>query len=387
MPKVLIDCDAFFASCEQARNPSLKEKAVLVSGPTGTRSVVSSASYPAKTSGVKAGMSPYEASKLCKEAIFTSGDFAYYVSVNRMLELQLRSMGLHVETSSIDEFFVDIDATFEKAVHLMSDFAGWTSLNLGITVSIGIAPTRILAKLASEIVKPCGITTLRPEDLPGSILGYEANRLLGIGKATALHLSSQGIVTLGQLMRAPDEVLAQYGYDQSSIKALLSGNAEACDPVDDEPPKSISSRMTLNYDTLSDETMHHCMSLLCDHVCCRMGKEGLCAKVITVTARYDDFETHTLTKSIREPIACGYQAAEHAIPMWKKHYIKGRKLRLMGLALSGLSSKTGLMQLPLLSKDKALVDLEEVAMSLRRRFGDQALKTASYLALKAERQI
>lgn len=387
MPKALIDCDAFFASCEQARNPSLRGKAVLVSGPPGTRSVVASASYPAKALGVKAGMSPDEASRLCKEAVITSGDFSYYISVNRMMELRLRGMGLHVETPSIDEFFVDIDATFEKAVHLMSNFAEWTAINLGVTVSIGIAPTRVLAKLASEIVKPHGITVLRPEDLPGSILGLETKRLLGIGKTTASRLSSQGVTTLGQLMHAPDEVLAQYGYDQSSIKDLLSGNLEACDPVDEEPPKSISSRMTLNYDTMSDETMHHCISFLCDHVCCRMGKEGLCAKIITVTARYDDFETHTLTKSIREPIACGYQATEHAIPMWKKHYKQGRKLRLIGLALSGLSPKTGLIQLPLLPKDKALVDLEEVAMSLRRRFGDRALKVASYLALKAERQI
>lgn len=387
MPKALVDCDAFFASCEQAKNPSLKGKMVLVSGPAGSRSVVSSASYAAKKQGVKAGMSPMEAARLCPGAVFLPGDFDLYITYNKAMESKLRSMGLDVEVSSIDEFYVDFVGSYAEAEKSLRLFGGWVEQDLGITVSIGIAPTRTLAKLASEIVKPRGLTVLTPDRLPDSIVHLGVERLLGIGKVTAQYLRSRGVPTLGSLLSAPDKVLSEFGYDRDTIRAVLGG---VCDIVDDEadmPPKSVSSRMTLAFDTDEKEDISHHLRFLCDHVSWRLRRECMCAKVMTVTARYDDFSTSTRSRTLPYYVSYAQQMVEFALPLWDAHFKKGSRLRLIGLGLSGLiPADAGVVETPILPGDRAWQDMSKTMDEIRKRYGSKKLFTGSYLMIDSKRR-
>lgn len=378
MPKALIDCDAFFASCEQAKNPSLAGKSLIIAGAPGTRSVVSSASYPAKRQGVKAGMSPSEAARICPEAIFLSGDFSYYASVHRLMGSKLEALGFAVESSSIDEFYVESTSSYEATVSELRKFAEWVEASIGISVSIGVAPTKILAKLASEIVKPKGLTVLRPDELPCCLDKFGVERLLGIGKATVYFLKSKGILTLGQLRASPEIVLKQLGLSQDSILRLLSGLDEDLIQLGEIPPKSISCRMTLPFDVSDKDTMLHCIHFLSDHVSSRMRKEGMCAKTITITIRYDDFETAQKSKTLCNNIVTGYEVAEFAMPLFESHWDRSRNVRLIGLGLSSLSMYEGsLRQVSLLPEELRKYNLTNALDRIRSRHGNKVISLAS----------
>lgn len=383
MPKALIDCDAFFASCEQSKNPSLKGKSILVSGAPGTRSIVSSASYPAKRKGVKAGMSPAEALRLCPESLIVEGDFSLYSTYNKVMGNKLRTYGFPVEVSSIDEFYVDMDCSFDTASEILAGFADWVRSTLGITVSAGLAPTRTLAKLASEMKKPDGLTVLRPEELPDSISHLGVERLLGIGKVTSKQLKTRGIFRLGDLIRADKLVLDEISYSSETIKAVLSGALEGNPLEPDAPPKSISCRMTLPFDTIDDEMVRHCLNLICDHVSSRLRRQGMAAKRLSVTARYDDFSTSSLTRTFSRSFSSSYQVSELALPLWREHYGAGRPLRMLGICLSMLeSSPEGAGQLPLLREDAARMSATFAIDRIRDRFGDAKLVMGSLLAVR-----
>lgn len=378
MPKALLDCDAFFASCEQARNPSLRGLPVLISGPPGTRSVVSSASYPAKRKGVKAGMPPEKALELCPDAVIVGGDFSYYVSVHRMMESRLRQMGLDVESSSIDEFYADFRGTYSEAESILKGYSSWVESSLGITVSAGIAPTRMLAKLASEIVKPRGLSVLLPEDLPEALDGFAVGRLLGIGKATASFLHLAGIRTLGQLRSAPIELLSQMGLDSRIIGAILSGTLEGTDQDSGLPPKSVSCRMTLPYDVNDQKSLEHCIFYLADRVSSRMRRHRQCARTLTVVLRDPNFVTIHRSVTLSRALYTGFEAAEQALSVFRGLYRSGAKSRLIGLCLSGLSSvEDGGLDLPLLPDDRKRLELTSAMDRIRKRYGDSSLSIAS----------
>jgi len=380
MPKALVDCDAFFASCEQSRNPSLKGKSILVSGAPGTRSIVSSASYPAKVKGVRAGMSPAEALRLCPESIIVEGDFSLYSTYNRLMDSRLRTYGFPVEVSSIDEFYLDMDCSYDEAVKAIKDFASWVRSKLGITVSAGIAPTRTLAKLASEMRKPDGLTVLMPCGLPGSIAHLGVDSLLGVGKVTSSKLKAKGIKVLGDLLSADKMALEGTGYTRDSIRAVLAGTLEGNPAEPNSPPESISCRMTLPYDTTDEDLIFHCLNILCDLVSSRLRKQGLAANRVSVTARYEDYSTSSLTRSFDRSVSTAYHVSELAFPLWREHYNGGKKLRMLGIALSLLGScPEGINQLPLLREDAAKLLVTRAIDRVRNRYGDAKLFMGSLL--------
>lgn len=378
MPKALLDCDAFFASCEQARNPSLRGLPVLISGPPGSRSVVSSASYPAKRKGIKAGMPPEKALELCPNAIIVGGDFRYYLAVHRRMENRLIEMGLDVESSSIDEFYADFSGTYSEAREMLAGYSSWVESALGITVSVGLAPTRVLAKLASEIVKPSGLSVLLPEDLPEALDGFAVEKLLGIGKATSAFLHLSGIRTLGQLRHAPKEVLCQMGLDHSLIRSILSGTADSVEEDIQLPPKSFSCRMTLPYDVDDQQSLEHCIFYLADRVSSRMRRHKQCARTLTIILRAPDFTTINRSTTLKKAIYTGFESAEQALRVFRGIFSPGMRVRLIGFRLSSLSTleEAGL-DLPLLPADRKFLELTSAIDLIRSRYGDSALSIAS----------
>lgn len=378
MPKALIDCDAFFASCEQAKNPALSGLPVAVAGPPGSRSVVSSASYPAKRLGIKAGMAPEEAIRLCPEVVFVQGDFNHYFSVHKQMEAKLQSFGYAVEAFSIDEFYMDFPTSYQNAEEILKGFSSWVEEKIGISVSAGIAPNRTLAKLASEIHKPKGLTVLLPSDLPERLDDLKVGRLLGIGKVTSAYLMKRGIHTLGQLRRCPDTILNQIGYSSRYINALLSGTDEDSSFLLLDEAKSISCRMTLSFDTCSVEFILHCLRFLSDKVSSRMRKQKLRSRTVAVIIRYDDFSTLRRAATFKESIRTSYDAYDRAIPVFLRHYEPGRKVRLIGLELTGFERDDAFVQPPILFEDIKRASLTLALDGIRSRHGNDSIRFASH---------
>lgn len=323
-------------------------------------------------------MPPEKALELCPDAVIVGGDFSYYLSVHRMMESRLKDMGLDVESSSIDEFYADFSGTYSEARCILAGYSSWVESSLGITVSAGIAPTRMLAKLASEIVKPRGLSVLQPEDLPEALDSFAVERLLGIGKATASFLHLAGIRTLGQLRSAPREVLGQMGLDSRIISSILAGTLEGTDQDSGLPPKSVSCRMTLPYDVDDQKALEHCIFYLADRVSSRMRRHRQCARTITVVLRDPDFVTTHRSITLKRALYTGFESAEQALRVFRELYTHGSKSRLIGLCLSGLSSvEDAGLDLPLLPDDMKRLDLTSAMDQIRKRYGDSSLSIAS----------
>lgn len=324
-------------------------------------------------------MAPSEALRLCPGAALVQGNFHHYASVHMLLKSKLESLGFAVESSSIDEFYVDFPGSYPDARRLLEEFSGWVRREIGITVSIGVAPTKLLAKLASEIVKPCGLTLLPPDCLPGAIEHLGVERLLGIGKVSSRLLKSRGVSTLGHLMRAPEGLLCELGLTRGGICSLLSGDDDGEGVTLVAPPaKSISSRMTLPHDVDDPELLRNCLHFLSDHVSSRMRKEGLCAKTITVTIRYEDFSTTQKSRTLKENVVTCYEVVEHAIPLLDENLQRRKPVRLIGLGLSSLERYEGSMrQMPILNDELKRFLITDAVDRIRRRHGNKVITLAS----------
>ncbi|MCK5547423.1 MAG: DNA polymerase IV, partial [Thermoplasmata archaeon] len=201
-----MDMNAFFASVEQATNPALKNRPILVGGNPKKRSVVAAASYEAKAKGVKAGMSWYEARRLCPEAIMIEGTPIKYIDTATKIFIFLRDYTPKVEVFSIDEAFLDITHTahlFGTPRDLALSIKKRIKKMFNITCSIGIGPNKLISKLAANMEKPDGLTIIKEEDVPALLDNLPVDELSGIGDKFKAHLNRMGIKTCGDLQKMP----------------------------------------------------------------------------------------------------------------------------------------------------------------------------------------
>ncbi|MFC1540773.1 DNA polymerase IV, partial [Candidatus Margulisiibacteriota bacterium] len=207
-----IDMNAFFASVEQAADPSLRGKPIAVGGGIKKGSVVAACSYEAKAYGVKNAMPTWEARKICPSLIVVIGDMTKYVYTSKVITRMLIDYTDLVEVFSIDEAFVDITATkdrFGGEVALAKDIKRRIKARFGLTCSIGIGPNKLMAKLAGELQKPDGLVVLKRQDIPEKIKDVHVKELCGVGRKMEIYLAELGIKTIGQLNRYPREKLVK----------------------------------------------------------------------------------------------------------------------------------------------------------------------------------
>ncbi|HOJ39150.1 MAG TPA: DNA polymerase IV, partial [bacterium] len=292
-----VDMDAYFASVEQQINPSLRGRPVLVCGNPLTKTVVASASYEAKRQGVRSGMSIPEALKLCPDAILVPGNPICYAETSRVVFSLLSLFTDTLEIYSIDEAFLDVSRTFPL-------FGGKGALGrriketirkkTGLTCSVGMAPNKLLAKIAASLVKPDGLRIIEEKEVPELMSDLPVEEVPGIGPRLASLLSDWGITTCGQLQRLGENFLiTRFGLRGRFLYQAACGFDNS--PVVPTPPqpKSIGHSYTLPFNTDHTDFLRSVLFRLAEQVAARMRQSSFHGRVVTVCLRLDDFTTFT----------------------------------------------------------------------------------------------
>jgi DNA polymerase-4 len=288
--------DAFFAAVEEQRNPALKGKPVVIGGrgDPSKRGVVSTANYEARKFGVHSAMPLISAYKLCPHAIFLPVDYEAYVAASQLFKSVMRSMCPIMEDVGIDEAFLDIsDLPEENDVIALKIKAGILDKTV-LTCSIGIAPNKLLAKIASDMQKPNGLTILTGEDIESRLWPLPIRKLYGIGPKTEEHLKKMGIETVGQLAALPlERLMERFG------KSYGHYLYEASRGIDDSPlvthwePKSISRETTFQVDVKDWQVIAKNLAALTKDVVADLKEHQYQAKTVTIKIRFSDFQTFT----------------------------------------------------------------------------------------------
>lgn len=334
-----VDMDAFFASVEQLDNPELKGLPVIVGG-LGSRGVVSTCSYEARKYGVHSAMPMAQARKLCPQAVYLPGHMRRYKDVSQEIMAVFHRTSPLVEQLSIDEAFLDLTGmekiygSAEAAGRLVKDEI---RKRVGLTASVGLAPNKILAKLASDLQKPDGFTVIRHEEAASFIAPLPVTKIFGIGAAAGRELSQYGIITIGQLAAADMAVLQQvFGKNAARVHQLACG-------IDDRPvvpesePKSIGRETTFERDLHTMEECKEELLKLSGMAGYRLRSKGYYGRTVTLKVKYADFRTVTHSITGESDISCDEEIYELAARLMGSVPLN-KGVRLLGVSISGLGS-------------------------------------------------
>ncbi|MCI0340434.1 MAG: DNA polymerase IV [Planctomycetales bacterium] len=298
------DMDAFYAAVEQLDDPRLRGKPVIVGGPS-RRGVVSTASYEARPFGVHSAMPTAQARKLCPDGIFVPPRFDRYVEVSRVVMETFGRFTPTVEPLSLDEAFLDMtgaERLFGPPEAMGTKIrAAVREATRGLTVSVGVAPTKFLAKLASDFRKPDGLTVVRPDEVAAFLDPLPISRIFGVGPKTAPRLERMGLRTIGDAARLPEATLvARLG----SLGEHVSRLARGLDPrevVGDREGKSVSSEQTLDQDIVGERAIRPWLRRSADDVARRLRAEGILASGVRVKLKTAGFRILTRQCALPRP--------------------------------------------------------------------------------------
>lgn len=372
-----MDMDAFFSAVEEISNPSLAGKPVIVCGDPFGRSVVSTASYEARKQGLKSGMPVGTARRLCPQGVFIVGNPQKYVYTSIKILQILKEFTPLVEPFSVDEAFLEFEnLTLEGAVEVARQIKERIRRDLGLSCSIGIGLNKYVAKMASGLQKPGGLTVIKPEKFLEIFGDKEVRDLWGVGEKTSQKLKSLGIARIKELALFPEKTLTKvFGVYGSYLKMAANG-------LDESPlvpyykgvePKSIGHEYTLGADISDRRYLLSTLLRLSEQVGRRMRKEGYLASTITVKIRYGDFKTLTRQKKLdthfeRDDII--YAVARNLFELnWSRD-----KIRLLGVSASGLVRSDQGNSDPIFDDDKRHKIFVKVVDSIRDRFGEDSIK-------------
>ena len=386
-----LDMDAFFAAIEQRDHPFLRGKPVIIGGAPGGRGVVSTCSYEARKYGVHSAMPVAKARKLCPHAVFFPLNGKKYVHVSRRLMEILREFSPKVQPISVDEAFMDIsgmERLYPDEEKLGRALKQAVKSRLGLTGSVGIAPTKVFAKMASDMDKPDGLTVLREEDIPEKIYPLPVEKLWGIGGRTAQALNRLGVRTIGELASAPEAWLKKFfGKNGAAMVKVARGELDSPVLSPEEMPdeKSVGHEHTFWTDTGDLEEIRSQLILLAQKVGRRLRKNKLKGRTVTVKIRYDNFDTLTHRTSLPFYTANDLTIFTCASRLFHNRFEPGRKVRLVGISVSGLvKGGAEVLQLPFAEEQIWLKSDERLFPAVDRikdEFGEHAIWRASTLPL------
>src|SRR5438270_9510328 len=367
-----VDMDAFFVSVELLERPELRGKPVVVGGQRGQRGVVSAASYEARKYGIHSAMPLRTAGRLCPHAIFLDGHHEKYGEWSDRVASILMKFSPVVEMVSIDEAYLDLAGTerlhgppFATADKLLRTITRETTL----PCSGGLAATRLTAKVASGQAKPRGLVWVPPGAEERFLAPLPVRKIPGIGEVTERTLSALRIETVEQLAAVPQEKLEKIFGQWGEALYRKARGGDSYEFVLDAEPKSISHNHTFGEDTDDTAVLEAMLSLLSQKVCKRLREAGLAARTLTLTIRYAGFDTYTRAKTVREPTSLDADIFGVVVKLFREHRNHRRKVRLLGVSVSGFSH--GVDQLDLLDTDRRgkLEKLTRATDRLRDRFG------------------
>ena len=370
-----VDMDAFYASVEQHDDPRLAGKPVVV-GWDGGRGVVAAASYEVRRFGVRSAMPMRTARQLCPQAICVRPRMQRYQEVSRTVFGVFHGVTPLVQGLSLDEAFLDVTASQAQlggAADIARLIKGRIRELTGLTASVGVAPNKLVAKIASDLAKPDGLTIVAAERVREVLDPLSVRRLPGLGRKTGARVEAAGIRTLGELRSAPDAVLwPLFGRYCAWVRERASGIDER--PVLPEvEEKSLSAEDTFDTDIADARTLHRQLARLADLAASRLRARGLVTGCVGVKIRRDDFNTFTRQRAIAPPTCEARTVAGVAAELLTRWLAgnPGTKLRLLGVVLTELIPGAQLGLFESLSRASRLdATLDEA----RARFGRRALQ-------------
>jgi DNA polymerase IV len=382
-----IDMNAFYCSVHEAVDPATyKGKPCAVAGSVELRrGIVVTSSYAARAKGVRTGMQVREALKFCPELLLIQPDFHLYRQFSKRFMNIAYSYSPLLETMSIDECFVDITGSkqFGTPLQIAEDMQRRIKVELGLPCSIGIAPNKLLAKMASDMKKPNGISVLRLRDVTRVLWDKPCSYMYGIGSRTGDKLSRLGINTIGELARTEESFLTgHFGIVGTWLKHAANGVDETPVNPEQEPSKSIGHTTTLPKDFVDMNDIRRVFLNLADQVCRRMRRQGLMASTVQITIRDPNMKTITRSFTMDTPSEDMDTVHEIACKLFQKHWQAGQPVRLLGITLQNLDDKsTAAVQLDLFDygKQPKKEELNKIMDKLRDKFGEGAILTAGML--------
>lgn len=377
-----IDMDAFFASVEQLDNPDLKNQCVVVGKGSG-RGVVAAASYAARAFGVHSAMPMARARQLCPSLVIIPPRMERYKEVSISVMDILMTISPLVEQVSIDEAYIDIAGCLR--LHGTPDVIARTIKKkvfetIGITCSVGGAPLKFLAKIASGMNKPDGLTIISAEGVPGFIETLPVGKVPGVGEVTRNQLTLLGIVTLGDVARCPEEVLLKkLGKFGRRLQALARGRDDAA-VVPWSREKSVSTETTLSRDTTDMAVLRQHLLRQSGEICRQLQKLEAKARVVSIKIKYADFSETSRQITLDPAIHSSDAIYRQATALLEKQGLT-RKVRLIGVGVTGLVFKTTGVQLELFEtenrRDSRWEQVDRSVSAISEKFGKNAIKRGS----------
>jgi DNA polymerase-4 len=370
-----VDMDAFYAAIEQRDDPELRGRPVIVGGP-GKRGVVSTASYEARVFGVHSAMPMSEAVRRCPQAVVVPVRMKHYVAVSRDLMKVLHDFSPLVEPLSLDEAFLDMTGTqslLGQPPDVAHEIKARVRAATSLTCSVGVADNKFLAKLASDLEKPDGVTIVPAGCGASFIAGLPVRRLWGVGPKTAQRLEQLGLRTVGDVADAEDSWLTKtLGPSHAAHLQALSRGQDDRPVVPDREAKSIGSEETFDEDISGKTAVASAVRRHCERVAQRLRVAGLTARIVRVKVRYSrGFRLVTREAPVSEPCDDSRTLARTALQLLEKLDLRA-PIRLVGVAAAQLEGSKGCVQGDLFDHARTEKDsrLEHVLDSIRDRFGD-----------------
>ncbi|HLS24095.1 MAG TPA: DNA polymerase IV [Pseudogracilibacillus sp.] len=369
-----VDMNSFYASVEMAHNPRLKGKPVAIAGnPQERRGIIVTSSYEARAHGVKTTMPVWEAKKLCPELIVIRPNFPLYREMSAKIFKRLSEFTPMIEPVSIDEGYMDVTDHPTHPTQLAKDVQQALLNELDIPCSIGIGPNKFLAKTASDMKKPLGITILRKRDLPKKLWPLPIEKMYGVGKKTAEKMRELNINTIGELAKADVYVLSQLlGINGERLIQRANGiDPRKVDPDSVHDFKSIGNSTTLRFDTADIDKIKSVLARLTERVEERLIRRKLKGKSVQLMIRYENRETVTRSKKLPEYIQRKEEILPVILHLLDTHWTK-KPVRLLGVTVQDLlEAKHVVEQLDLFTykERKKELQIEKTIEKLKEKYG------------------
>ena len=374
-----VDMDAFYAAIEQRDNPELRGKPVLVGGESRSRGVVATASYEARPFGCGSAMPMAQAVRLCPSAIVVPVRMARYREASDQIFRIFDEFTPLVEGLSLDEAFLDVtgcEPALGSPVEMARALKQRVRDETELTASVGVAPNKFLAKLASDLEKPDGLTVITEETKQAILDPLPVGRLWGVGEATLKRFQRLGVQTVADVRRLSRDALERHFGNSADHYYRLSRGLDDRLVVPGREAKSISAEVTFPEDIADRDTLRRVLLHQMEDVAGRLRRHGLFARTVTLKIRYADFTTITRAASLESPSHRTeelWRVAAQTFDAWAKREL--RPLRLIGVGVSRLGEE-GARQLDLFDSDAGEKQerLDETVDDLKRRFGKNALR-------------
>lgn len=334
-----VDCDAFYASVEKRDRPELLTRPVIVGG--GRRGVVAACCYIARTRGVRSAMPMFKALSACPDAVVIKPDMTKYVTEGRRIRAMMEALTPLVQPLSIDEAVLDLSGT--QALHgappavVLARFAAAVEREVGVTVSIGLAANRLMAKLAAERDKPRGFAVIGADEAAGWLAPQPVSLLPGVGPALAKRLQAAGFSTLGQLGALDARAAAaRFGEDGPALAARARGeDTRRVDP--DRETKSLSAETTFESDIAAPAELEAVLWRLCEKLSARLRDKALAAAGVTLKLKTAGFATRTRAARLAQPTRLPDGLFDAARPLLARE-ADGTAFRLIGIGAQPLAA-------------------------------------------------